>query len=162
MHSIFANTVNIYTLYIHTFTICILQPNRPKYQSRSRSQANDKWHDVICAKSLIDTHESCCGSSSGEVPRPRPHAQYNPHRPHRFLLRVTLSAVWYPTRQGQGRIVETYSMKQEGASTGYVLVVQWGSEGLALHCLFPNLLHFCCCCAWGVPKNGQMRWWSWF
>lgn len=93
------------TLYIHTFTICILQPNRPNYQSwsRRRSQANDKWHDVICAKSLIDTHESCCGSSSGEVPRPPPVPMLSTtlDSPTGRLLRVTLSAVWYPARQRQ-------------------------------------------------------------
>lgn len=88
MHSIFANTVDIYTLYIHTFTICILQPNRPNYQSwsRSRSQANDKWHDVICAKSLIDTHESCCGSSSGEVPRPPSPCSVQPSSPPQIFI----------------------------------------------------------------------------
>lgn len=120
---IYIHTIYTYIYYMHSSLTAPIT----KSSSRSRSQANDKWHDVICAKSLIDTHESCCGSSSGEVPFPTPPSTVQPSPPPQtFYIEGDSICKLIPCKASAGWGKETYSIKQGRVFRGYLLVVQWG------------------------------------
>lgn len=165
VHSIFANTVNIYTHYtIYTYIYYMhSRLTAPITKAQADAEAKQMTNDTtsFVQKVWLIPMNHVAEVVEGKCHAPHLHAQFNPRLPHRHLyIEGDSICSWIPCKESAGWVKETYSIKQGRVFRGYLLVVQW--VGLALQCLFPNLLHFCCCCAWGVPKNGQMRWWSWF